>query len=174
MKFRFISIEGLGRGVENWFSRFRLWRPCWIFNRLSFIYFLCLLGPHPLPDALLIKFQLNWIIACGGDVRNKISQYFSHINVHSPYKCMRKQIWSCRKKVKRQRSTMILAILVDLPPPMICANIRPQGWLGSGKDFLKILPYMDMAAILVNGPQKFSNRLFPRLKTKLHMKSEQH
>ena len=39
---------------------------------------------------------------------------------------------------------------------MTYANIQPQGILGSGKeDFYRFLPYMDMAAILVNKPRPF-------------------
>ena len=30
-----------------------------------------------------------------------------------PYKCIGKQTWPCRKKVKRQRTTILLAILVE-------------------------------------------------------------
>ena len=37
-------------------------------------------------------------------------------------------------KVKRQRKTIILAILVDLLSPMICAKIRSQGLFGSGEE----------------------------------------
>ena len=36
------------------------------------------------------------------------------------------------KKVKRQRTTILLAILVDLPSPMIPAQVQPQGILDSG------------------------------------------
>ena len=53
-----------------------------------------------------------------------------------PYKCIGMQTWPCRKKVKRQRTTILLAILVDLPSPMIPAKVQPQGILGSGgEDF---------------------------------------
>ena len=39
---------------------------------------------------------------------------------------------------------------------MICAKIQPQGILGSGEeDFSRFLPYMGMAAFLVNGRQLF-------------------
>ena len=31
----------------------------------------------------------------------------------------------------------------------------PQGILGSGEDFWRFIPYMGMAAILVNGPRPF-------------------
>ena len=47
---------------------------------------------------------------------------------------MGKQIWPCRKKVKRQQWTIILAILVDFQSLMICAKIQPQGILCSGED----------------------------------------
>ena len=73
-----------------------------------------------------------------------------------PYKCIGKQTWPCRKKVKGQRTTILLAILVDLPSPMIPAKVQPQGILGSvGEDFKRFLPYMGVAAILVNGPWPF-------------------
>ena len=49
--------------------------------------------------------------------------------------------------------TIILAFLVDLLSLMICAKIQLQGILGSGEDFLRFLPYMDMATILVKRPQ---------------------
>ena len=40
----------------------------------------------------------------------------------------------CLKKVKRQRTTILLAILVDLPSLMIPAKAQPQGILGSGEE----------------------------------------
>ena len=39
------------------------------------------------------------------------------------------------KKTKHQHRTIILAILVDLLSPIICAKIRAQGLFGSGEDF---------------------------------------
>ena len=83
----------------------------------------------------------------------------------SSYKCTGKQTWPHHKKVKRQCTTIILANLVDLPSPMICANIQPQGILGSGEeDFYRFLPYMGMADILIKGPHHFSNLSFPQPK----------
>ena len=38
---------------------------------------------------------------------------------------------------------------------MTYEEIQPQGILGSGEDFLRFLPYMGMAAILVNVPRPF-------------------
>ena len=54
--------------------------------------------------------------------------------VFFPYKCIGKQTWPCHKKVKRQRTTIFLAILVDLPSPTIPAKVQPQGILGSGEE----------------------------------------
>ena len=51
-----------------------------------------------------------------------------------PYKCIGKQTWPCRKKVKCQYTTFILAILVDLLFPMAYAKIQPQGILRSGEE----------------------------------------
>ena len=92
----------------------------------SILAVLCLLGAL----MLFVKFQLKWI-------------------------SMGKQIWTCRKKVKRQSRTIILAILVDLPSPMICVKIRPQGLFSSGEEDFWFLPYMGMAVSLVNGPRLF-------------------
>ena len=50
------------------------------------------------------------------------------------YKCIGKQTWPCRKKVKRQRTIILLATLVDLLSPMIRAKIQPQGILGYGEE----------------------------------------
>ena len=38
------------------------------------------------------------------------------------------------EKVKRQLTTILLAILVDLPSPVIPAKVQPQGILGSGEE----------------------------------------
>ena len=40
------------------------------------------------------------------------------------------------KNIKRQCTTIVLVILVDLSSPMICAKAQPQDILGSGvEDF---------------------------------------
>ena len=50
----------------------------------------------------------------------------------------------------------MLTILVDLLFPRISAKVRSKGLFGSEEeDFLNVLPYMCMAAILVNGPRPF-------------------
>ena len=50
------------------------------------------------------------------------------------YKCIGKQTSPCCKKVKCQRTTIFLAILVYLLPLMICAQIQPQGIHSSGEE----------------------------------------
>ena len=52
------------------------------------------------------------------------------------YKCIGKRTWPYSKEVKRQRTTILLATLVDLPSPMICVKIQPQGILGYGEEDL--------------------------------------
>ena len=118
---------------------------------------------------LLIKFELNWIIVFKGDVQNMNSQHCSHI------KCMGNQIWSCRKKVKRQRRTIILSILVDLPSPMICAKVRPQClfWLWTRR-LLKILQYEGMAAIICQRIVTIVAIFCSPAPRRFHMKYEQH
>ena len=60
-----------------------------------------------------------------------------------PYKSIGKQTWHCHKKVKRQRTTILLAMLVDLLSPMIPAKgsapRHSQFWR---RRFLKFLPYI--------------------------------
>ena len=46
----------------------------------------------------------------------------------------KKQTWPCRKKVKCQCMTIILATLVDLLSLMIYAKIQPQSILGSREE----------------------------------------
>ena len=49
----------------------------------------------------------------------------------------REAIWPHRKKAKRQYTIIVLATLVHLSSPMICAKIQPQGILGSGEEDFK-------------------------------------
>ena len=57
------------------------------------------------------------------------------------------------KKVKCKHRAIILAILVDLLSPIICARLVSRAYLVLEKKIFKsFLPYTDMAAILVNGP----------------------
>ena len=86
-KFRLKSTKVLGRNVENWWSRWRLWQPSWIFDRhISFGHCMSTRRPDA-PHQL----SFNWIIVFRGDVQHEFSTFF-------PYKCMGKQIWPCRKR----------------------------------------------------------------------------
>ena len=61
------------------------------------------------------------------------------------------------KEVSRQSSAIILAVFRPPAPDDLCKKYA-QGltWFWKKKYFFfKILPYMAMAAILVNGPQQF-------------------
>ena len=82
---------------------------------------------------LHMKFEQHWPRGFRGEIVWN-SQHFSHAYVWCPYKCIGKQTWPLRKKVKRQCTTIFLAILVDLSSPMIWAKIQPQGILGSGEE----------------------------------------
>ena len=105
----------------------------------------------PAPRRLQIKFEQHRPDGFSGEVIWSFQQ-FSHT---------KKPTWPRCKKVKRQCTTLILATLVDLPSPMICAKIQPQGILGSGEDFLRFLPYMGMTAILVYGLRPFYIHAIP-------------
>ena len=77
--------------------------------------------------------QVSIQLVYRGDPKYEFSTFF-------PYKCIGpiqmhgKQIWPCRKKVKCQRRTIILANLVDLLSPRICAKVRPKGLFGSREE----------------------------------------
>ena len=106
------------------------WRPSWSKDG---DYFSNLLFPQPKEAPHEKKFEQH----CPGGFRGEViwnSQHFSHTNVWCPYKCIGRQIWPRRKKVKHQCTTVILATLVDLSSPMVWAKIQPQGILGSGEE----------------------------------------
>ena len=81
-------------------------------------------GRPPVPDDICKDSAKN----LSSVLENKIFKCFF------PYKCIRKQTWPCRKKVKCQCMTIILATLVDPLSPMIYANIQPQSILGSREE----------------------------------------
>ena len=78
-----------------------------------------------------LRFPVRTILAtvdlCHFDTSN-INVYMAHTNA-----------WGSKfdlggTKVKRHHRTIILAILVDLPSPIICAKIRALGLFGSGEE----------------------------------------
>ena len=81
---------------------------------------------------LNMKFEQIWLSGFREVLWN--SHQFCYSNVWSSYKCIGKQTWPCRKKVKYPRTTILIAALVDLSFPMICAKIQPQGILDSGEE----------------------------------------
>ena len=83
----------------------------------------------PAPRRLHMNFEQHWPRGFRGEVIWNNQQFF-HTNVWGPYKCIQKQTWPHRKKVRFQCTTIILATLVALLSLMICAKIQPQGILG--------------------------------------------
>ena len=78
-------------------------------------------------------------------------QYFPHTNAQG------RILWLCRKKkVKCQPRVIIWRNLLDLESPMLYTKSQSQSFLGSGEEgFQVFLPYMGMAAILINWPWPF-------------------
>ena len=80
----------------------------------------------------------------------------------SPYKSIMDQIWPCRKIGQGQPRIIIWANLVVLEYPMLHTNFqghRSAFWFQ--RRFLRFLPYMGMAAILVMSPWLFEKNFFP-------------
>ena len=77
-----------------------------------------------------MKFEQHW-------PRGFRREVFEILNFF-PYQCMvpiqMHREANESKKVKRQHTTIILAYLVDLSSPMICAKIQPQSFLDSGEE----------------------------------------
>ena len=86
----------------------------------------------PAPRRLHMKFEQHCRRGFWGKVIWNYQQFF-HINVWGPFKCIQKQTWPRRKKVKCQCTTIISATLVDHPYLIICAKFQPQGILGTGE-----------------------------------------
>ena len=97
--------------------------------------------------------------------KSEILNNFPKQMLWGPYKCIGKQTWPCRKKVKCQRTTIFLATLVALLSLMICAQIQPQGILSLEKKTFKGFYHIWAWRLswLMNRDY-FSNLLFPRLK----------
>ena len=73
-----------------------------------------------------------------------------------PYKSIRDQIWYCRKIGQGQTRVIIWTNLVVMEHQMLHTKFQGDRPFGSGgKDFLRFLPYMGIAAILVVWPWPF-------------------
>ena len=74
----------------------------------------------------------------------------------------RTEIWPSLKKVKGHPSIMIWTNLVNLVSLMLYTKIQSQRFLGSGEEHFKcFLPYMGMAAILLNSAEPFEHLTIP-------------
>ena len=70
----------------------------------------------------------------------------------SPYKEIDAQIRPCRNKVKGQTTVVLWTNLVELESSMLYTMIQFQSFLCSGEEDVQVfLPYLCMAAILING-----------------------
>ena len=80
-----------------------------------------------------------------------------------PYKSLCDQIWPWRKMGQGQLRVIIWTILVVLPYTMLHNKFQGHWSIGSGEeDFLRFLPYMGMAAMLVMWPRSFEQLFFPK------------
>ena len=73
-----------------------------------------------------------------------------------PYKSLCDQIWPWHKIGQGQPSVIILIILVVLSYTILHTKFQGHQSIGSGEeDFLRFLPYMGMAAMLVKRTNSF-------------------
>ena len=80
-----------------------------------------------------------------------------------PYKSLCDQIWPWRKMGQGQPRVIIWTTLVVLPYTMLHTKFQGHWSIGSGEeDFLRLLPYMGMAAMLVMWPRSFEQLFFPK------------
>ena len=71
------------------------------------------------------------------------------------------QIWPCCKIGQGQPRDIIWTNLVVLEHPMLHTKFQSHRPSGFGDDFLRFLPYMGMAAILVMWPGSFEQTFVP-------------
>ena len=80
-----------------------------------------------------------------------------------PYKSLCDQIWPWRKMGQGQPRVIIWTTLVVLPYTMLHTKFQGHWSTGSGEeDFLRFLPYMGMAAMMVMWPRPFEQFFFPK------------
>ena len=112
---------------------------------------------------LCIKFEQHLPKGFRGEVVWN-SEHFLHTNVWCPYKCIGKQTWPRRKKVKHQCTNITLATLVDLPPPMVYAKIQPKASSVLEKIFKGFYHIWAWRPSWSTARNCFSNLLFPQPK----------
>ena len=80
-----------------------------------------------------------------------------------PYKSLCDEIWPWFTMGQGQPSVIIWTTLVKLPYTMLHTKFHGHWSIGSGEeDFLRFLPYMGMAAMLVMWPRPFEQLFFPK------------
>ena len=85
------------------------------------------------------------------------------------WKTLSYQIWPCRKIGHGQPRVIIYIKFVELESPMLHAKFQDHRTSGSGEeDFLRFLPYMGVAAILVMWPRCRKRNSFPLPKEAPH------
>ena len=114
------AFSVLEKKIFKGFYHIWAWRPSWSTDRDNFSN---LLFPHTKVAPYEIWTKLAQRLQRIS--RLKLLTIFPFKCIDS-YKCIGKRTWPCRKKVKRQRTTILLAPLVDLSSPMIHAKIQPQ------------------------------------------------
>ena len=78
-------------------------------------------------------------------------------------KSLRDQIWPWRKMGQGQARVIIWTTLEVLSYTMLHTKFQGHWPTGSGEeDFLRFLPYMGMAAMLVMWPSQFEQLFFPK------------
>ena len=108
------------------------------------------------------KLLVTSVICCYFQITDDNSFWKIHCFTFFPYKSIRDQIWPCRKICQGQPRVIIWTNLVILEHPMLHTKFQGHRSFGSGEDdFLRFLPYMGMAAILVMWPIPFEQTFVP-------------
>ena len=108
------------------------------------------------------KHLVTSIICCYFQIIDDNSFWKIHCFSFFPYKSIRDQIWHCHKISQGQPRVIIWTNLVVLKHPMLHNKFQGHRPFGSGEeDFLRFLPYIGMAAILVMWPGPFEQTFVP-------------
>ena len=108
----------------------------------------------------------SWTHLFNSSTNFDIIDYNSFWKIHCftffPCKSTRDQIWPSRKIGQGQPRVINWTNLVVLEHPMLHAKFQGHRPFGCGEeDFLRFLPYMGMAAILVMWPGQFEQTFVP-------------
>ena len=108
------------------------------------------------------KLLVTSVICCLFQIIDDNSFWKIHCLIFFPYKSIRDQIWPCRKICQGQSRVIIWTNLVVLEHPMLHTMLQGHRPFVSGEeDFLRFLPYMGMAAMLVMWPGPFEQTFVP-------------